>query len=51
MDMSEPTRILIVDDSEDDSLLISRQLSREAMAGVQYCHPENTPAVVTAEAT
>jgi diguanylate cyclase (GGDEF)-like protein len=29
MDMSEPTRILIVDDSEDDSLLISRQLSRE----------------------
>jgi diguanylate cyclase (GGDEF)-like protein len=29
MDMSEPTRILIVDDSEDDSLLISRELSRE----------------------
>ena len=29
MDMSEPTRILIVEDSEDDSLLISRQLSRE----------------------
>ena len=27
--MSEPTRILIVDDSEDDSLLISRQLSEE----------------------
>ena len=29
MDMSEATRILIVDDSEDDSLLISRQLQRE----------------------
>ena len=29
MDMSEATRILIVDDSEDDSLLISHQLQRE----------------------
>ena len=29
MDMSEPTRILIVDDSEDDSQLISRELSRD----------------------
>jgi diguanylate cyclase (GGDEF)-like protein len=29
MDMSDATRILIVDDSEDDSLLISHQLARE----------------------